>query len=186
MLGVLQKTSSHFVLVSALLASVPALADTSVTRTSSFAYDAASGLLTQEVIEPGTSSLKLETDYVYDAYGHKTQVTVSGVDITTRSSSTTYDSKGQFAISATNALNQSESWQYDLRFGQPTSHTGPNGLTTTWSYDTFGRKILEVRADGTRTTWSYQYCSGFAGARRVARTRPQPIWSRSALWQPMA
>jgi YD repeat-containing protein len=74
-----------------------------------------------------------------------------------------YDTLGQFATSATNALSQSESWQYDTRFGLPTSHTGPNGLTTTWTYDTFGRKTLEVRADGTRTAWSYLYCSGIAG-----------------------
>jgi RHS repeat-associated protein len=163
MSGVLRKLSTFFALFSALAASGSVLADTSATRTSSFAYDAASGLLTQEVIEPNTTALRLETDYVYDAFGHKTQVTVSGVDITTRSATATYDSKGQFVTSATNALNQSESWQYDPRFGLPTSHTGPNGLTTTWSYDTFGRKVLEVRADGTRTTWSYQYCSGIAG-----------------------
>ena len=47
---------------------------------------------------------------------------------------------------------------FDARFGKPTSQTGPNGLTTTWSYDTFGRKILEVRADGTRTAYSYVLC----------------------------
>jgi YD repeat-containing protein len=103
------------------------------TRTSSFAYDSATGLLTQEVVEPGTTPLRLETDYVYDAFGNKTSVTVSGVDITTRTSTTTYDSLGQFATASTNALSQSESWIYDPRFGKPTSHTGPNGLTTTRS-----------------------------------------------------
>src|ERR1700730_12649137 len=58
------------------------LASTSATRTSSFAYDSTSGLLTQEVVEPNTPSLRLETDTVYDAFGNKTSVTVSGVDIT--------------------------------------------------------------------------------------------------------
>ncbi len=140
-----------------------AWAQTSGTRASSFAYDAGSGLLTQEVIEPGTPALRLQTDYTYNAFGQKTQVTVSGVDITTRSASTAYDLQGQFTTSATNSLSQSESWLYDPRFGLPTSHTGPNGLTTTWTYDTFGRKTLEVRADGTRTSWSYQFCAGVAG-----------------------
>jgi RHS repeat-associated protein len=140
-----------------------ALAQSSGTRSSSFAYDSASGLLTQEVVEPNTSALRLETDYVYDAFGNKTSVTVSGVDITTRSSTTTYDARGQFVTSNANALGQSESWQYDPRFGTPTSHTGPNGLTTTWSYDTFGRKIQEIRADGTQTKWVYQFCSGANG-----------------------
>jgi YD repeat-containing protein len=138
----------------------PALAQTSATRTSAFAYDPASGLLTQEVIEPNTSSLRLETDYVYDAFGNETSVSVSGVDITTRSNTATYDARGQFALTNSNALNQSESWQYDARFGKPTSHTGPNGLTTTWSYDAIGRKTQEVRPDGTQTKWAYLYCSG--------------------------
>src|SRR5262249_48850223 len=140
-----------------------AMAQSSATRSSSFAYDAASGLITQEVVEPNTPALRLQTDYGYDTFGNKTSATVSGIDIVTRAATTTYDAQGQFATSAANALNQTETWQYDARFGQPTSHTGPNGLTTTWSYDGFGRKILEVRADGTRSTFSYLFCSGFNG-----------------------
>ena len=140
------------------------MAQTSATRASSFAYDAGSGLLTQEVIEPDTSALRLQTDYTYNAFGQKTQVTVSGVDIATRSRQHHLRrARASSPPAPTNALGQSESWQYDARFGLPTSHTGPNGLTTTWTYDTFGRKTLEVRADGTRTTWSYQFCSGTAG-----------------------
>jgi RHS repeat-associated protein len=141
-----------------------ASAQTSLTRTSSFAYDSHTGLLTQEVIEPNTSSLRLETDHSYDSFGNKTQVTVSGVDIATRSTTASFapsngSANGQFHTSTTNALNQSETWQYDLRFGKPTSHTAPNGLTTTWQYDTFGRKILEVRPDGTQTQYTYHSCA---------------------------
>jgi RHS repeat-associated protein len=147
-----------------------ALAQSSGTRSSSFAYDAASGLLIQEVVEPNTPSLRLQTDYVYDAFGHKVSVTVSGVDIVSRSSTTSYDAQGQFATSNSNALGQSESWQYDPRFGSPTSHTGPNGLTTSWSYDSFGRKILEVRADGTQTKWAYLFCSGVNGGTATCPT----------------
>jgi RHS repeat-associated protein len=145
------------------LAASTASAQMSATRSSSFAYDSTSGLLTQEVIEPNTQSLRLETDYTYDGFGNKTQASVSGVDITTRSTSTTYDAQGRFATQVTNALSQSETWAFDARFGVPTSHTGPNGLTTTWSYDGFGRKILETRADGTQTKLAYQFCSGFNG-----------------------
>ena len=140
-----------------------ALAQSSGTRSSGFGYDAASGLLTQEVIEPGTPSLRLQTDYGYDAFGNKTSATVSGVDIATRTAHTAYDAQGRFATSANNALAQLEFWQYDPRFGTPTSHTGPNGLTTTWSYDGFGRKILEVRPDGTQSKFVYSFCSGTAG-----------------------
>ena len=106
---------------------------------------------------------RLQTDYTYDAFGNKLSTTVSGVDIVTRSSSSTYDAEGQFVSSNTNALGQSESFQHDARFGQPTSQTGPNGLTTSWSYDSFGRKIQEIRPDGTQTKWTYQFCSGVNG-----------------------
>jgi len=132
---------------------------TSITRSSSFAYDAASGLITQEVIEPATTPLRLETDKTYDAFGNKISVVTSGVDIATRGNTAQYDTRGQFVTKNTNALGQYETLVFDARFGKPTSQTGPNGLTTTWSYDTFGRKVLEVRADGTRTAFSYQICN---------------------------
>ncbi len=45
------------------------------TRSSSFVYDPASGLLTKEIIEPGNSQLCLVTEYTYDAFGNKTAVT---------------------------------------------------------------------------------------------------------------
>ena len=162
-------TSSVAAAVAAMLSS-PAWASSSITRTSSFAYDAASGLLTQEVVEPDTSALRLQTDYTYDAFGHKVTVTVSGADITSRGSSSTFDAKGQFVSSNSNALGQSESFVYDARFGQPTSHTGPNGLTTTWAYDSFGRKTQETRADGTQTKFTYQFCSGVNGGTATCPT----------------
>ncbi len=135
-----------------------AFAQSTATRTASFAYDANSGLLTQEVVEPGTPALRLETDYTYDAFGNKLSTTVSGVDIVSRSSGSTYDAKGQFVSSNSNALGQSESFQYDARFGQPTSQTGPNGLTTSWSYDSFGRKISEGRA-ASQAGSTHRHCS---------------------------
>ena len=52
-------------------------AQTSASRSSSFAYDATSGLLTQEVIEPNLSAYRLQSDYTYNAFGQKTQVTVA-------------------------------------------------------------------------------------------------------------
>jgi RHS repeat-associated protein len=141
----------------------PSFATTSVTRTSSFAYDASTGLLTQEVVEPNTSALRLEKDTVYDAFGNKTSVSLVGVDIVTRTNTTTYDTKGQFPTTATNALGHQESWVYDARFGKPTSHTGPNGLTATAQYDAYGRKTLETHEDGTKVSYQYLFCSGVNG-----------------------
>lgn len=77
---------------------------------------------------------------------------------------TTYSySAGQFPTSSANALNHAETKIYDARFGAVVNLTGPNNLATTWAYDGFGRKTLEIRADGTRTEWSYLYCSGVNG-----------------------
>jgi len=147
-----------------------------LTRHSAFEYESGTGLLTREVVEPTTSNpagcnssgvICLQTDYTYDAFGHRVATTVSGPGIATRTSHAHYDSLGEFQTFATNALGQSESWAFtsdeSLAFGAPTSHTGPNGLTTSWTYDSFGRSTLESRPDGTKTSVSYAYCSGVNG-----------------------
>ena len=141
----------------------------SATRTSAFEYDAASGLLSKEIVEPDTPQLRLDTAYVYDAYGNKISVTVSSpavgaAVIQTRTRTTGYAATaanpvaGQFPTTSTNALGHSETQEYDHRNGKVTKLTGPNGLTTTWDYDGFGRKVKETRADATWTTWSYEAC----------------------------
>lgn len=142
-------------------------ADTQV-RTSSFEYDA-SGLLVKEVIEPDRPNDCLQTSYSYDAYGNRTGVSTSPCagafgyavanGIAPRTASSSYGSDGRFPLSTSNALGQSETRQYDARFGAMSSLTGPNGLTTRWEYDGFGRKVKEVRADGTYTTWAYKLCA---------------------------
>jgi hypothetical protein len=108
-----------------LVVGAPAWATSSLTRTSSFAYDGTTGLLTLEVVEPNTPALRLQTDYVHDGFGNKTSVTISGgagaSAIVPRTSTSTYDPLGQFATSNANALSQSEQWQYDPRFGNADS-----------------------------------------------------------------
>ncbi len=128
------------------------------TRTSMFAYQANSNLLTSEAIEPESATLRLTTDYGYDTFGNKVSTTVSGPNIVSRTSTTSYSADGRFPVSVTNALGHTETRAYDGRFGVMTSLTGPNALTTRWSYDGFGRKILETRADGAQTTVAYTLC----------------------------
>lgn len=137
-----------------------------LTRNSSFCYDAGSGLLIREVIEPGSltcsggspGSHTLITEYAYDDFGHRETTTVSGPDIDTRTSSVVYDSKGQFQLSATNALSQEQSWTYEPKFGNPITHDDLNDLRAEWDYDAFGRVILEEKPDGTKMAMSYVYC----------------------------
>lgn len=159
-----------FLLIWLLLSIPDAFASTSGTRVSSFTYNVTTGLLETEKIEPGDAAFELTTTYVYDGYGNKLSATTSGAGIVSRTSSTAYDSKGRFATSVTNALSHSETWTLDAKFGVPLTQTGPNNLTTTWQYDSFGRKTLEIRADGNRTAFAYEYCSGVAGGTAVCPT----------------
>jgi hypothetical protein len=70
-----------------------------------------------------------------DAFGNKTSVTASGVDIVTRTSTSTDDSLGGFATANANALGQGESWVYDSGSASrpatpaPTA-SSPSGATT--------------------------------------------------------
>lgn len=139
----------------------------SATRTSSFAYENGSGLLVQEVIEPDNADLKLVTDYTLDVFGNRIASTVSGIDITPRTSSTTYDAQGRFPVSSTNAKGHTETRSFDPAFGNPLSVTGPNGLTTTYVYDGFGRKTQENRPDNTQSTFSLNWCAADCPANAV-------------------
>jgi len=153
------------------------------TRTSAFAYDAATGLLVKEIIEPDNSNSCLVTEYVYGLYGNKKTSTTRNCNgsaigssgneaaaptgdavISSRTTTDTYDTvRYQFPTSSSNALNQTETKTYDPNTGNILSLTGPNNLTTSWQYDDLGRKVLETRADNSKTKWEYLYCAGFNG-----------------------
>jgi len=182
------KTRQNLLLVSFVLGSLltPFVghAATTLTRTSSFEYDAASGLLVKEVIEPDNSTLCLVTQYTYDAYGNKNSATTRNCNGSTgeavaptgdavfvaRTVNDTFDARGQFPTTSKNALSQSESKTYEAKSGALTKLTGPNGLSTSWQYDGFGRRILETRADGTQTKWEYLFCAGVQGGTTACPT----------------
>ncbi len=138
---------------------------TQQTRVSAFEYNATTGLLTKEIIEPDAANVqfRLDTAYTHDAFGNRKTTTVfspatGNAAIATRTTTTTYDARGQFPVTIANALSHTENKTYDPRFGTVKTLTGPNALTTTWQYDSFGRKTQELRADGTQTVWTYQLC----------------------------
>jgi YD repeat-containing protein len=152
------------------LLATSAFADTA-TRTSAFEYDASTGLLVKEIIEPDNAALCLVTTYTYDAYGNKVSATTSNCSgatgdavFTSRASTTSFAATtanpvaGQFPTASTNALGHQEQKEYDAKFGTLTKLTGPNVLITQWTYDAFGRKASEARADGTSTSWAYTLC----------------------------
>ena len=125
------------------------------TRSSSFTYDETTGILKTETIEP-ESDKWLKKSYTYDSYGNKIKESVSGADIQTRVTTTSYDSKGKFATKITNALGHTQTNEYNTD-GQILKVTSPNGLVTSFEYDSFGKKTKETRADGTTTTYDYNF-----------------------------
>ena len=156
-------------------------AQSTITRVSSFEYDAA-GVLIKEVIEPDQPDNCLQTTHTYSAQGNPTGTSTSacagasGHAISSasvaRASARAYEAPsavsidgvsyttpaGVFATQETNAAEQGESREPDPRTGQPLKLVGPNGGITTWAYDSFGRKIRENRADGTYTVTEYKLC----------------------------
>ncbi len=124
-------------------------------KSSAFVYDSDKGTLVAEIIEPG-SAKQLSKSYQYDAHGNKILETVSGTGVEPRSTKYLYDSEGKNIIKIVNALGHTELREYDIN-NQLTKVTGPNGLSTSFNYDAMGRKVLELRADGTSTTWMHSW-----------------------------
>src|SRR5207245_378409 len=145
----------------------------SLTRTLAYSYQAGTGRLTKEAIEPTNSDLCLVTTHVYgDVFGNRTSSTTRNCDGSTgeaaapaptadayflaRTTTTSFTATqpnpvpGQFPTSSTNALSQPETREFDARFGTLTKRTvdptGPNPLVTMWAYDDFGRRSSENRA----------------------------------------
>jgi RHS repeat-associated protein len=155
----------------------------SYSRGSSFGYDATSGLLNAETVEPGNIASCVLTTYLHDAYGNKTSATTANCagsvparqQFASRTSATTFAAQavavagftppaGMFPTLVTNALGQSGARTYDGRFGTMASLQGPNLLTTSWTVDAFGRKTKELRADGTSTVTAYCYLTSASAA----------------------
>ena len=137
----------------------------SITRTTAYTYDTTTRLLKTSTIEPTIGQLQVQNNYQYDNFGNQVVTSLSSVatgsaTISPRATSTTYDASGRFVLSKVNELNQSTQFSFDPAFGVQTGVTDINKQTTNWKYDDFGRKVQELRADGTKTTFDYIYCTG--------------------------
>ncbi len=171
--------SLHATVAAAMLACAAgaAIAQTATgARSSAFEYDAVTGLLKAEIVEPDSADHCVRTSYTLDNYGNRTGATTSAcpgagaqAQFASRTTASPYAAQtvaipnvggaavpaGAYPSSVTNALGQGEARQYDPRFGALMTQTGPNGLTTQWQYDDFGRKVLEIAPDGNRIVTRY-------------------------------
>ena len=128
------------------------------TRVTSFDYYLDRGLLKSETVQPG-SSLTLTKSYTYDAKGQILTSSLSGPDITTSTTTRIYDALNRL-YQEKNALNHTATYQYgDSRFPSlATQVTSANGLVSRVNYDSFGRKLNEIRPDGTILTFNRYWC----------------------------
>lgn len=150
-------------------------------RSSSFTYHSGTALLKAETIEPTGSGVTntypvnpLTTSYVYDNYGNQVLKTVTGADITSRTTTTIYDDSKRFIKTISNAKGHIEEREYDAMIGKMTLQLGPytavgsitrnKAVQTIWQYDGFGREKEKRVHDQTGqnadvvSTASYDYC----------------------------
>lgn len=139
-----------------------------VTRTVSYDYDTATGLLRSETIEPldpvyrsaikydrsanpfGLINVKIQAWHDPDPLGDG--------DFSRVLQRTEYDSKGRFAHLVINAANHLEVYDYDAGTGARRSLLDRNGLTTVWDNDGFGLVQVERRPDGSQIRQYRKQC----------------------------
>ncbi|MFT4176049.1 MAG: RHS repeat-associated core domain-containing protein [Luteolibacter sp.] len=145
----------------------------SITKTASFAYHSATGLLVSETVEPG-HPLAVTKSYTRDSFGNiiSTTVTTSGGS---RGSSTVYDNRGRFVVRETNALGHQVNYHYDSQRALLLATVDPNGLTTSFSYDAFGTRILSHLPDNTRTAEITGYTNSAALPSSVSSQLTHPV-----------
>ncbi len=133
-----------------------------ITRVSQFEYNATSGLLSKEIVEPGNTVVGYYKDYVHDAFGNITSstTTAGGKSVSLTS---VYDTQGRFETETYNAKLQKSSKVVSPYFGAVTSQTDINNFTATTEYDGYGRATKSVDADGSRSIVAYRWCTGDEG-----------------------
>lgn len=138
-----------------------------IVSTSSSDLDTAHCRVNSQIASSGQSgdgTLALTTAHQYDAFGNISETDVSGPGMATRTSLYSFQGgDGEFAtsvtqvVSPTQSLTNQTSWNYNL--GVKASDTDANGNVTNYVYDGFGRLSKVKRADGTKTQYTYAWCS---------------------------
>lgn len=147
----------------------PDLGGSTVTRTVNYSVNYALCRPYQQVVEPSSPTYSVTTDWLYDAFGNRSNVTITGAGMAARTTLFGWGPTGQLLKSVQNPLAQTTSYDYDYRFGVRTSETTPNSgaNNTTWTSDAFGRVVQENRPDGTYTIRTLTAAGGGIDPRAV-------------------
>ncbi|HKJ16035.1 MAG TPA: SpvB/TcaC N-terminal domain-containing protein, partial [Xanthomonadales bacterium] len=123
-----------------------------ITRKRSFGYHPQNDLLIRETSEPGHPVHQVVTDYELDEFGNRTEASVTGVNMATRSQSTEYDQLGRFVIETRNPYNQATLSvnQWD-EFGNVLQTENIDGVDATGAVDWMGRPFATYGENG---SWS--------------------------------
>ena len=111
------------------------------------------------------SSLRLVSEYDYDARGNMERTLVSGGNVAARRSTASgFGSAGErHPTRWTNAAGHVRRAAWDVRLGLPTSLTDANGRVTRIGYDGFGREVARTQAwDGVTESTTYAQCTACA------------------------
>ena len=102
----------------------------------------------------------LRTAYAYDTRGNHFSTTVSGANVTSRTSRALFDAdEARYPRALRNALGQEHGLVHDKRFGLVKRATDPNSRATILAYDPFGREKSRTTPDQVLIKTSYQWCS---------------------------
>ena len=104
--------------------------------------------------DDGSPETKLSTVYGRDDFGNINGIAADDAFGHHRTSTILYEPEGIFPHEHINAAKHTTFVEFDAGLGVLTSYTDPNGLITQWKHDGFGRPGLEMRPDGTRTTFA--------------------------------
>lgn len=146
--------SSHWMLGRLVSATVTKCGDSdTLTLHSTFEYDAATGLLIGEAIEPGDTQLGSRKTYTRDGFGNIVQSVrrTYAAYSQQRATKTVYDDKGRFITAVVNASDDTVRTIHDPLLCVPIMTIGANNDTTTYNYDQLGNLLRQTTAIDTLT-----------------------------------
>ena len=149
------------------LFTAPAYAVTA-SRASAFEYDAVSGLLTKEIIEPDDANLCLVTSYTYDSFGNKTGATTRNCNGTAGANAPTNSEAAAPPATVTDdsgvanqpnpaiIVSRTSSTTYDAQGRFALTSTNALSQTETKTYNpNFGTVATLVGPNALTTSWTY-------------------------------